>query len=116
MKSLLKYLLLLPVAAVIIIFATSNRHSVKVVADPTGVLLPGMHVDAPLYLVVLVSIIAGVLIGGFASWLKQGKHRKAARVARSDTKKLQAEAERLRSQVSNLPAAEASVTAAYTSR
>ncbi len=116
MKSFLKYLLLLPIAAIIIIFAIGNRHLVKVVADPSAMLFPSMQVEAPLYLVVLASIAAGVFIGGLASWLKQGKHRKAARAARADTKKIQAEADRLRSQISNLPASEANVTAAYLSR
>ena len=116
MKTILKLLLLLPVAVVVIVFTTSNRHDVKVVADPSGMVFPGIHVEAPLYIVVLVSMIVGVLIGGIASWMKQGKHRKAARVARADSRKLEAETERLKSQVSSLAASEDSVTAAYTSR
>lgn len=116
MKSLFRYLLLLPIGAIIVFFAIGNRHFVKLVPDPSGFLFPGLEVQAPVYLVVLVSIITGILIGGFTAWLKQGKHRKAARTARADARKLESEADRLRNQVSSLPAAEAHITAAYTGR
>jgi uncharacterized integral membrane protein len=113
MKSILKWLLLLPVAAVIIVFSIYNRHGVDVMVDPSGIFHSGMKFTLPLYMVVFASMMIGVLAGGVASWMKQGKHRRAARDARSDARKLQDEAERLRSQVAALPAAEASVTAAY---
>ncbi len=116
MKSFLKLLLLAPVAVVIIAFAIGNRHSVKVVADPTAMVFAPLHVEAPLYLVVLVSLMVGTIVGGVAAWMKQGKYRKAARTARADSKKLEAETERLRSQVSTLAATENNITAAYTSR
>ena len=116
MKSFLKLLLLLPIAFVVIVFAIGNRHSVKVVADPSGMVFAPMHIEAPLYLVVLASLILGTIAGGVAAWMKQGKYRKAARTARADSKKLEVETERLRSQVSTLAATENDITAAYTSR
>jgi uncharacterized integral membrane protein len=116
MKSILKWLLLLPFAAVIVVFSIYNRHGVEVMVDPSSIFYSGMKFTLPLYMVVFASMMIGVLAGGIASWLKQGKHRKAARDARSDARKLHGEAERLRSQVAALPAAEASVTAAYRNR
>ncbi|MCC2096402.1 MAG: LapA family protein [Hyphomicrobiales bacterium] len=116
MKTILKWLLLLPVAAAIIVFSIYNRHAVDVVVDPSGIVFAGMKIALPLYIVVFAAMVIGVIAGGVASWLKQGKHRKAAREARSEARKTQAEAERLRSQVAALPATESSITAAYTGR
>ena len=113
MRTLLKWIILLPVAAVIIVFAVVNRHDVKVVFDPTGNGLPGLTFDLPLYLILFSALILGVLIGGVAAWLKQSKHRKAARAARNDARKLADETQRLRSQMAANPAL-ASPTIAYT--
>ncbi len=104
MKNILKWILLLPVAIVIIVFAVANRHPVKVYFDPTGNKLPGFTFDAPLYLVLFAALLAGVFIGGAAAWLKQSKHRKAARVARGEARKLESEAQQLRTQIAALPA------------
>lgn len=116
MKTLLKWLILLPIAAIVIVFATINRHPVKVVLDPFGAKIPGLTFEAPLYLVILSSIILGVLIGGIASWLKQGKYRKAAREARSDVRSLERETQQLRSQAAALPLVSTDPTEAYRTR
>ncbi|MES1155311.1 MAG: LapA family protein, partial [Pseudorhodoplanes sp.] len=41
-------------------------------------------VRMPLFILMFVFLIAGVLLGGFAAWLRQGRHRRASRALRSD--------------------------------
>ena len=56
------------------LFAASNREHVSVAFWP----LPNV-LDAPLYLVVLLAMVAGFLIGEFVAWLTAGKARRLAR-------------------------------------
>ena len=63
-------------------------------------------IELPLFAVVLAAIAVGVLVGGLASWIAQGKHRKAARRNRREVEALRYETQALRSAVpdSALPA------------
>ncbi len=106
MKTFLKWLLLLPLGAIALVFAIANRHVVTVVFDPFGNDVQGIHLTAPLFIVLFLAVMLGVLLGGFASWLAQGKYRRSARVARSDLAQMRNETERLRAQFAStrLPA------------
>lgn len=99
MKTLLKWLILVPVGVVLLVFAIANREPVRVVLDP----IPGdgsdLQIVAPLFLVLILSAAFGVIAGGFAVWLAQGRHRRAARHARSDVDRLRSEADNLREQL-----------------
>ena len=44
----------------------------------------------------LILVIAGVVVGGIAAWVRQGKWRRAARLADAQARELRAEVERLR--------------------
>ena len=81
MKTFFKWLLLAPVAIVLVVFSVANRQNVQVVLDPIGLLGDGMTISAPLFVVLFLALMAGVVAGGVASWLAQGKHRRAAREA-----------------------------------
>lgn len=112
MAAVLKWLLLVPVAAFVIMLAIANRTPVKVAFDPFLSGDPGLAFSAPLFLVILASIIAGVLLGGFGAWLRQGRHRRAARQARADADRQRVEADRLRAQINAfaaLPSPSASI-------
>jgi uncharacterized integral membrane protein len=111
MAALLKWLLLLPVAVVVIMLAVANRASVKVVADPFPPGSESLTFSAPLFLVILVSVIVGVVIGGCGAWLRQGRNRRIARQAQAEADRQRIEADRLRSQINafvSLPAPGAS--------
>jgi uncharacterized integral membrane protein len=98
MKAFLKWLLLAPVALVALVFAIANRGLVTVVFDPFGNDAPGLRLRAPLFIVLLLAVMLGVVIGGFAAWLAQGRHRRAARQARSDLAQMRGDVERMRAQ------------------
>lgn len=106
MKAFFKALVLVPVALIVVLFSVANRAPVRISLDPISRDVPALAFDLPLFAVVLAAIAVGILIGGFASWVAQGKHRKAARVNRREAEKLRGEAQSLRAAVpdSALPA------------
>jgi uncharacterized integral membrane protein len=79
LRRIVAAIILIPLAVVIIAFAVANRHPVTVSFDPFGGNPPVASLTLPLFALVLVVLIAGVVIGGVASWLGQGKWRGAAR-------------------------------------
>jgi uncharacterized integral membrane protein len=93
MKRLLEVLILLPLAIIGVALAVANRNLVTVSFDPFTSTMAGA-VEAPLFIVLIVAIVVGVLLGGFFTWLSQGRHRRALRESR-------AEAARLRSQTTH---------------
>ena len=53
-------------------------------------------IDAPLFAVVIVAAMLGVVAGAFATWLSQGRHRRASRQSRAEADKWRAEAQTLK--------------------
>ena len=106
MKSFFKALVLVPIALAIVLFSVANRAAVRVSFDPISREAPVLAFDVPLFAVVLAALAIGVLIGGLASWLTQGKHRRAARRNRREADSLRSESQMLRAAVpdSALPA------------
>lgn len=97
MKRLFKYLFLIPVALIILALAAANRHLVTIFLDPFAGSTPeGTEIVMPLYIVMLLSVVTGVVIGSFTTWLEQGKYRRAARRARNEADALRADIARLR--------------------
>jgi uncharacterized integral membrane protein len=79
LRRIVAAIVLVPLAVLIIAFAVANRETVTVSFDPFSGHDPAATVSLPLFALVLVLLIIGVLIGGAASWLRQGKWRGAAR-------------------------------------
>ena len=97
MKNFLKFIVWAPIAVLLLIFAFANRHIVTVSFDPfVEGDIPAFSITAPLFLILLLSMMVGVLAGGVATWLAQGKYRKAARLNRAEAEKLRSEAQSLR--------------------
>lgn len=107
MTALLKWLFLAPVAVLVILLAIANRAPTPVVFDPFLSQSPALTVHAPLFIVVFASVIAGVILGGAAAWMRQGRHRRTAREAQAKADRERLEADRLRAQINayaSLPA------------
>lgn len=92
-------IVLVPLALLIVALAVANRESVTVTFDPFGGNDPAFALRAPLFVLVFVFVIAGVIIGGVASWLTQRKWRRAARRLEKEAAASRAEAERLREEL-----------------
>jgi len=96
-RKIVNFAILLPLAVILVIFAVANRHWVTVSFDPFNSINPSLALDLPLFAVILLSIIAGVLAGGIATWLRQGRWRRAARRHEADAATARAELANTRS-------------------
>lgn len=96
MKRFLKWLVLAPVLAVVLIFAVVNRGAVTVSFDPFGNVSSGLSLTMPLFLALFLAAMIGVFLGGVATWFEQGRHRRATRELRTELARLRAEGERFR--------------------
>jgi uncharacterized integral membrane protein len=95
-RKIVTALILLPLAVIVIALAVANRQSVVISFDPFDRAHPAFAPALPLYQLMLLLVIAGVVIGGIAAWLRQGKWRRAARLADAQLREARAELERLR--------------------
>jgi hypothetical protein len=59
---------------------------------------PALAVTAPLFTMLLAVLLLGVLVGGAAAWLRQGRWRRAARHAGAEARRLRIHNEKLRAQ------------------
>ncbi|NLH83205.1 MAG: DUF1049 domain-containing protein [Phyllobacteriaceae bacterium] len=99
MKRFLTWVLALPIGMVVVALAVANRRPVTLSLDPFRPDDPAIAVTLPLFLPILGAVVLGVLLGGVAVWLGQGKHRKAARAGRRATTRLEAERATLAAEV-----------------
>jgi hypothetical protein len=95
-RKLVSALVLVPLAIVLIAFAVANRESIIVSLDPFDQANPALSIRLPLFVLILLVVIAAVIVGGIAAWLRQSKWRRAARMAEARARDLRNEVERLR--------------------
>jgi uncharacterized integral membrane protein len=95
-RSLVAALILIPLAVVIVLLALANRQAVTLSLDPLLSDKPGLAVTQPLFVLLLAAVLAGVIVGGIAAWLRQGKWRQAAKRAQAEARAARAEADGLR--------------------
>ena len=88
---LLSWIILVPVAIVIVAFSVSNRAPVALDFWP----LP-LSVETPLFMVVLTGLVIGLVCGAFVCWASMGKVRRRARLSSRQAKTAERELDRLR--------------------
>jgi hypothetical protein len=93
---LLKAIVLTPIAVALVAWAIANRQPVTVSFDPFDTDHPAYVLTKPLYLVGFSILIAGVVLGGVATWLKQGKWRRARARLAAEVAVLRAELDQLK--------------------
>jgi hypothetical protein len=72
-------LVVAPLGILLVALSVANRAAIPLVLDPFGGKDPKLVIEAPLFLFLLGAFALGLLFGGFATWLGQGKWRKTAR-------------------------------------
>lgn len=92
------WVVILVIAAVLGLFAASNRDPVSLGLWP----LPFL-VGVPLYLVVFAAVIIGFLTGIFAAWIAGGRRRRALRQCRRRSEALARELAATQSQLTSQP-------------
>jgi uncharacterized integral membrane protein len=96
MRKFIAAVILVPLAILMVMFAVANRGSVPISLDPFSAEAPALTVHVPLFLLLLIVLIMGVLVGGIAAWLRQSKWRGAARRLDRDLRTARADAEETR--------------------
>jgi len=95
-RKIITALILAPLAIAVAMFAVANRQTVVVSFDPFDQAHPAYTLPLPLYQLILVLVIGGVVVGGAAAWLRQSKWRRAARLADAKARELRVEVDRLK--------------------
>lgn len=113
-RKILSALILLPVGLVVVVFAVINRQAVTLNFDPLSAEAPVFSLSVPLYMVVFAALLLGILLGGMAAWLRQGRWRKAARRANAEVERLKSDTRELKAAIekTNAPALPAPARAA----
>ncbi len=79
MKRAIRLIVLIPLAIALVALALANRAPVTLSLDPFRPETPMASVTVPLFVALLATLLVGVAVGGIATWLGQGKWRRAAR-------------------------------------
>ena len=82
-------------AVFLITLAVANRHGVQLVLDPFTPEAPVISAMLPFYVYLFAMLILGVILGGLATWVNQGKWRRLVRIRTHESLRWKGEAERL---------------------
>ena len=92
------WVVLVPLCLELIVFTLANRQLVAIHFNPfasaESSVAPGYGV--PLFVVLYVVLLAGVLLGGIATWFAQASHRRGERHWRREAQMLNGELDKLR--------------------
>ncbi|HEY6833805.1 MAG TPA: LapA family protein [Pseudolabrys sp.] len=96
LRKIVTAVIVVPLAVIIVAFAVANRQSVTVSFDPFSATAPAYAATLPLFILIFVLVILGVIVGGIAAWLRQSKWRRTARKLETDVRALHQEIDALR--------------------
>lgn len=82
-KRILSWIIGAPVAVLLVSFAVANRHWIDISFDPINKADPWLMISLPAYLLLFAGMFIGMIVGGVVVWARQGRWRKAARMAQS---------------------------------
>ena len=97
----LRYIVLavLGIALFLIAFANRGPIELRLLPEELSMLWRGSTaVTLPLFVVILVAVVAGVVIGLVWEWLREHKYRAAARSHGREAEKLKREVDRIKGQ------------------
>ena len=95
-RKIIATIILVPLAAILVLVAMANRQAVTVSFDPLLSGKPMLAATLPLFVVVFLALLAGVIVGGLATSPRRGRLRRAARRAETEARALRAENEALK--------------------
>ncbi|OKO81642.1 hypothetical protein AC629_25175 [Bradyrhizobium sp. NAS80.1] len=99
MRKFLTALILIPLGLILVDFAVANHHLITVSFDPLDSADRALSVTLPLFVVLILVAVLGVLAGGCAVWFGQRHWRRAARRHEADARAVRAELADLRAQM-----------------
>lgn len=102
MRAILKAIILVPVFVLLIVFAVVNRVPVTLLLDPFDLSDPPLAITAPLFIIIFLALMIGIVVGGVGVWMSQAIHRQAVRHHKRDAERYRAELDEIRRR-SDLP-------------
>jgi uncharacterized integral membrane protein len=92
-KRIVGWFVLVPLCALLIVFALANTQLVVVNFNPFAPAeqLAASRVGVPLFLVIFLILLVGIVLGGVATWFAQSQHRRDERHWRRETERLHRE-------------------------
>lgn len=85
------WILTLPLTVVVVVFSVNNIADMAINLWPFGIVI-----SWPTYLVMLLSVVIGFLLGGTIMWVSAGQTRQEMRRQRGEARRLAHELESLR--------------------
>jgi len=76
---LILILIFVPLGIILIALAVANRAPTAFTLDPFNPGNPALTIQMPLFFLLFAALLAGMLVGSFATWFRQGRYRKLAR-------------------------------------
>ncbi len=92
LRRFVSILVVVPLAIVLVALAVANRSAVAFTIDAFNPGSASLTWQVPLFALLFIALAAGLLIGSFATWLAQGRHRRAARQGKAESERLLAQA------------------------
>lgn len=91
MRRIVFYCVLVPLAIVAVVLSVANRHAVTLSFDPFNTAAPALSFQVPLFVLMFAMLVLGIVVGGLAVWISQGRWRRQARDEMVTIDKLQRE-------------------------
>lgn len=92
MKRLVGLLIFVPIGIIVVALAVANRQIITVSIPPQVGDAPLYSFSLPLFALLFATLFMGMLLGSFATWLTQARHRKQARQQKQQADKMANEA------------------------
>ena len=78
-KKLFNFIILLPLAIVLIILCVANRQSITLALNPFQPSDTVLAFTAPFFVFLFAALILGVVLGSFVTWVSQSSYRTLAK-------------------------------------
>ncbi|CAN7148664.1 lipopolysaccharide assembly protein LapA domain-containing protein [Rhizobium rhizogenes] len=101
-KKITNLLILLPLGIILIVFCVANRQAATLALNPFRPEDQVLSLHAPLFVLLFVALILGMVVGAAVTWVNQGKYRKRARNQSREAVRWQAEADKHRSRAEQI--------------
>jgi hypothetical protein len=97
-----KFIIFVPIAIVLVVLSVANRHPVTLALNPFRPEDNVIALTLPLFVLLFLVLMIGVVIGSTVTWFSQGKHRRRAREEAHEARKWRDEAGRQRGRVEEM--------------
>lgn len=91
LRRLISFLIFVPLAIILVALAVANRGAVAFTIDAFNPGSASLTWQVPLFALLFTALACGLVIGSLATWLAQGRHRRAARQSKAEAERLLAQ-------------------------